>query len=99
MEKEFEVLDKTGRKIYLTKERLKHILKHPHTSSNIETIKEVLKNPHIIRKHEINENSRYYYGHFKNRDPLERYLLILVRYLNNKGFIITAFFTNRIIGE
>ena len=96
MEKEFEVIDKSGRRIYITKERLKHIKRHPKISSRIEDIKSILKNPHTITGHEVDENARYYYGYFKNNDPEERYLLILVKYLNGEGFIITAFFTNKI---
>ena len=98
MEKVFEISDKGGRRIYLTKERLGHIIKHPDVSEHVENIKEILKRPYAFRRHEVDKDARYYYGYFKDRDPSERYLLILVRYLNSSGFIITAFFTNKIEG-
>lgn len=98
MKKEFEVLDKTRRMIYLSKERLNHLLKHPGIKDSMEYIKLTLKNPYAIRKHEVDDDARYYYGYFKDRDPIERYLLILVKYLNGEGFVITSFFTNKIVG-
>jgi len=98
MKRAFEVKDKTSRKIYITKERLGHIKKHPKIQNKIEDIKSILKNLHTIKRHEIDEDARYYYGYFKDNDPLEKYLLILVKYLNGEGFIITAFFTNKIGG-
>lgn len=98
METIFEIKDKTGRNIYLSKERWKHILKHPFMHNQIENIKATIKNPMIIRYYEEDEKVRYFYKEFKNRDPSERYLLVSVKYLNESGFIITSFFTNKITG-
>lgn len=98
MEVVFVIKDKTGRKIHLSKERWKHILKHPNMHDQLENIKEILQNPATIRYYEENENTRYYYKEFKNRDSSERYLLVSVKYLNGNGFIITSFFTNKITG-
>jgi len=98
METIFEVTDKTGRKIHLSKERWSHILKHPSMSNQIENIKITLQNPTTIRHFGDDEMVRYFYREFKDRDSSESYLLVSVRYLNGKGFIITSFFTNKIIG-
>ncbi|PIN92913.1 hypothetical protein COU54_05095 [Candidatus Pacearchaeota archaeon CG10_big_fil_rev_8_21_14_0_10_31_24] len=94
----FEIVDKTERKIHLTKERWNHILKHPNMDDSIEKIKKALENPTTIRYNENDEKVRYYYLEFKSNYPSERYLLISVKYLNNHGFIITSFFTNKITG-
>jgi len=94
----FEIIDKNKKKIHLTKERLKHIQKHPHMHDSIENIKAVLKNPLTIR-YEKDKSVLYFYKEFKNMLKLERYLIVSVKYLNGGGFVITSFFTNKITGE
>jgi len=95
----FEIADKTGRKIHLTRERWKHIQKHPHMHDQEEKIQEVLQNPTTIRQFLENEQVMHFYKAYKQHDPSERYLLVSVKYLNGKGFIITSFFTNKITGQ
>ena len=41
----FEIIDKTGRKVRLTKERWKHILGHKGIEQYLELIQETLKKP------------------------------------------------------
>src|SRR3989344_1698050 len=94
----FGIKDKNGKKTHLTKERLKHIQKHPHMQDPIENIKETLTNPSAIR-FEDNKNTAYFYKEFKEMHKLERYLLVSVKYLNGAGFVVAAFFTNKITGE
>ena len=93
----FEVKDKTGRKIHLSKERWKHITtEHPEIVPYIEELKETLRNPNKITKYDFNENVNYYYKYLKNRKSLAKYLLLIVKYLNRHGFIITAYFVRHI---
>lgn len=94
----FEINDKTGRKIHLSNERWKHILKHPFMHDQIENIKITLQNPTTIRYFEQDENAKHFYKEFKHRDASEKYLLVSVKYLNGKGFVVTSFFTNKITG-
>ena len=99
MDKIFEVKDKSGRIIYLSEERWKHILKHPHMHKQLENIQDTLKNPTKVRFFEDDKTVLHFYRDFKHRDQLERYLLVSVRYLNGSGYIITSFFTNKITGQ
>ena len=95
----FEIKDKTGKRIHLSIERWKHILKHPNMDENqLEIIKDTILNPMTMRYFEEDENVKYYYKHFKNNSSEERYLLVSVKYLNGEGFIITSFFTDKITG-
>ena len=90
----FETSDKTGRKIHLSNERWKHISKeHPEVTSYVEEFTDVLKNPIKITGTEVDEKVKYYYNQFKVHG---RYILIIVKYLNGIGFIITAYFTRKI---
>ncbi|MEX0920984.1 MAG: PBECR2 nuclease fold domain-containing protein [Candidatus Pacearchaeota archaeon] len=94
----FKITDKTGRKIRLTNKQWKHIQEHPHMHESLEKIKEVIKNPLTIRKGEFDNKVNYFYKEYKEMSPKERYLFISVKYLNGDGFVITAFYTNKITG-
>ncbi len=95
----FEIEDKSKRIIYLTEERWSHIkTDHPEMSTNLEEIKMLLVNPEFVRKSEYDENVRFYYRYYKNIESEAKYLLIAVKYLNGQGFVITAFYTNKVKG-
>src|SRR3989344_603666 len=84
-----EIEDKTHRRIYLTEERWNHIKKgHPNVKK--ENIKEVIINP--LKIIEFIDKKVFYYTYFKNRESIAKYLKVIVKYLNGKGFIITAYF-------
>lgn len=93
----FETRDKTGRRIYLTKERQSHICKHPEMRGKIEAIEETLKNPVKITDYEFDQDVRYYYRYYKQRASRAKYLRVIVKYLNGYGFIITAYFVEQIL--
>ena len=96
MEPVFEVNDKSGRKIHLSNERWAHInQEHPEVAPYLEDIKDTLTNPlRIVPYEEDDDNVRYYYKYFKQRQS--QYLLVIVKYLNNHGFVITAYFVKNI---
>jgi len=90
----FEVVDKTGRLIRMTRRQWKHIVqKHPDLSGKEENIKMALRIPDVIISHRLDKNAANYYRHYKNE---RSYLLVSVRYLNGDGFVITSFYTRRI---
>ena len=93
----FEVKDKSGRKIHLSKERWNHInQEHPEVADYFEEIKETIINPNKIATYSYDKDIRYYYKYFKNRQSPAKYLLLIVKYLNEHGFIITAYFVRNI---
>ncbi len=91
MPRMFETKDKSGRIIYLTDERWKHILKHPEMANQLEQIKDTLLHPDTIT--EQDPDVHFYYKYYKSR---KEYLFISVKYLNGKGFVITSFYTDMI---
>ncbi|MFH1365334.1 MAG: hypothetical protein ABIH28_02005 [archaeon] len=94
MENVFEVTDKTGRKIRLTKKQWYHMTKkHPYMEKYFEEIKETLTAPDKL----INYSDKgYYYKNYKNLKAPNRFILVIVRYLNNEGFIITSYLEAKI---
>jgi hypothetical protein len=71
----FEVVDKTGKRIKLTKERWSHITdprsRHSYMANYLEEMKEALAKPTLIVSHKFDENKRNYYLYLKDR---KRYL-------------------------
>lgn len=95
MEIIFEVVDKTGRKIHLTKKKWTHItIKHSYMTNRLEEIKQTLIRPILIVPHKFDDTRRNYYTYYKHK---KRYLLVSVKYLNNKGYVATSFITRKII--
>lgn len=93
----FEVTDKSGRTIYITRERWSHIAsEHPAIADKVEEIKESLTSPLTIRESNNDPNVRLYYRYYKNIKLKEKYLLVVAKYLNGEGFIITSYYVNKI---
>lgn len=89
----FEVVDRYGRKIYLTSERWKHLsLHHPELTGNLEFIKQSVISPSLEVMDKIDGN--LYYLHYFMKE-IGFYLIVVVKYLNKEGFIITAFYSKK----
>lgn len=86
----FEVKDFTGRTIYLTHERYTYILKHKDMHQKLEEIQQTLLHPLKITC--LTSDLAYYYTYYKQRTSKAKYLRVIVKYLNGKGFIVTSYF-------
>jgi len=93
----FVIRDRTGRNIHLSYERWKHIVyEHPIVANRIDEIKNTIIAPTAIRESDHDEAIRFYYRYYKNIKLKEKYLFVMVRYLNGDGFVITSFYINKI---
>ena len=88
----FEIKDKTGRKIRLTKKQWGHIRKKHPEVDKYELIEETVSKPDKTTDYDIDESVKYYYKYYKHRPSHEKYLQVVVKYLNGDGFILTAQF-------
>jgi len=87
----FEVIDRAGRGVHLSMERWgEHIkLEHPDIE-NPEEIRQTILNPDkIIKQDGFIYN---YYKFFKHKKLKLKYLKVIVNYLNDIGFVVTAHF-------
>ncbi len=91
-----EFIDKSGRKIHISPERWSHILQHPEMTNQTERIRETLLQPDVILNSSTDQQVHYYFRYYKER---REYLFVSVKYLNGEGFIITAFYTNKVTGS
>lgn len=78
MNRVFEVLDKTGRRIYLTKERWRHItspqFQHSYMTNYLEEIKDAIVKPDFIVKNRYDDSKVNYCRYLKEK---KQYLLVL----------------------
>ncbi len=88
----FEVVDKSGRRIRLTKRSWEHItISHAEMTNYLEEIKTTIEKPLKITLHEKGDLRNYYF-YIKHRKHPEKYLRVIVKYLNGEGFVITVHF-------
>ena len=89
----FDIEDQSGRKIHLSKERWRHINEeHPEIAAYLEALKDTLVNPLRIITYTLDDTVHYYHRYYKERASPAKYLIVIVKYLNHHGFIITAYF-------
>ena len=89
----FEVTSKLDKRVYVTRTRWSLIIKTKHLEieGKEEEVKETLKEPDEIRQ-SVSDDSVYLY--YKNYGKLM--VSVVVKHKNGDGFIITAYFTDRI---
>ena len=64
--------------------------------NKIENIKETITNPQTIIDYELETEIRYYYRFYKHVKSEAKFLRVVVKYLNGEGYIVTAYFVERI---
>jgi len=92
----FEVLAKFGKKVRLDEDRWKHVLEHPEMVNQSFRIKETLVDPDEVRESVRMSSVWLFYKLYTNSPVSEKYLLVTVKVLDGEGFIVTAFFTDKV---
>jgi predicted phage-related endonuclease len=85
--------------VRLTAERWSHIInRHPELEYQREKVLETLAEPHIVLEGDFKtlQAAKHY-----SKTPLtEKYLVVIYKELSDKdGFVLTAYFTNRLSGK
>ena len=93
----FEVVDKSGRKIRLTKERWGHITSpsspHSYMTNYLEEVKQTLNSSDKVIRNVYDDTKINFYKYYKKNG---KYLRVVVKYLNSDGFVVTAYFVRNI---
>jgi len=87
--------DFQGRGIRLTDERLAHIYEHPEMIGQDHRIEETLSAPDSIVLSNKDPTVHLYHRFFADTPVSPKYLVVVVKFLNDDAFIITAFFTDK----
>ncbi|MBI2576973.1 hypothetical protein HYV84_07180 [Candidatus Woesearchaeota archaeon] len=94
MDEVFRILGRHGKEIYLSKERWAHIVsEHPEVAPYFPEFEPALRNPGAVKQFSEDPSIFYFYRFIK---PKRRFLLVIVKYLNGEGFVITAYLVRHI---
>lgn len=92
----FEVKAYDRRRIRFTQVQWLHtVFFHPEVEGEHRRIRKTLENPEIVVEGATND-TKICYRLFKSTPVTSKYLAVVVRVLNQEGFIITAYFTERV---
>jgi hypothetical protein len=89
------LFDYQNRQVRLTEERLAHILTHPEMVSMEAKIADTLKNPQLVRQSRSDDSTALLYRFYTQTAIGDKWLCIVVKYLLDDAFIITAYFTDK----
>jgi hypothetical protein len=89
------LLDYQNRQVRLTEERLAHILTHPEMVEMESQIADTLKNPQLVRKSRSDDSAELFYRFYTQLVIGDKWLCIVVKYLPDDAFIVTAYFTDK----
>ena len=84
-----------GNKVRLTDERLAHILDHPEMQGMEKEIERVLHEPQLVRRSRSDEAVRLFYGFYAQTFVGGKWLCVVVKYIMNDAFVITAYLTDK----
>jgi len=92
----FEVISVLGKKIRTTKDYWNYVvtIKHPSVRGLEDEVERTLKEPKEVRRSREDPDVHLYYGKY-----MEKLICVVVKHLNNEGYIITAYLTRRMVGE
>jgi len=88
--------DYAKRNIRLADNRWEHILSRAEMAEQKERIRETLATPDKIKKSKHDTEVLLYYKLYDQTPVTKKYLLVAVKVENGEGFILTAFFTDKI---
>ena len=88
----FEIPVKCGRAVHLSKDRWAHI-QNDHGDVELVTIEQTLTTPTKIVQSDSDPTVQWYLRYMKNK---RRDLMVSVKYLNGRGYVITAYHTTKI---
>jgi hypothetical protein len=93
----FEIKNKNGKIIRLTNKQYSHMMEdHAYMHKYLEEIKETLQKPDKITSYSFDENVHYFYKGYKHLDKPNKFVLVIVKYLNGEGFVISSYLETKI---
>lgn len=92
----FMGLSRVGKTIRLDENRWDHALEHPEMENQIIRVRETVVNPDEVKESAYDPSIWLFYKFYNDTPVTEKFLLVAVKILNGEGFIVTAFFTDRV---
>ena len=90
------VRDVWGNSVNLTDERKSHLLEHPEMRGQEARLSETLIEPEAVVQSRSDDAIRLFYRYYKRLAIGDKYLCVVVKYIEGNAFIITAYFTDKV---
>jgi len=92
------IQDCFGHAVRLTDERLEHILEHPEMRGLNAEIERVLIQPQMVIRSRSDHGVRLFYEFYAQTIVGGKWLCVVVKYLPEDAFVITAYLTDQLKG-
>src|SRR3972149_8014033 len=92
-----ELTDVWGNSIALTDKRRVHLLEHTEMRGQEDKLAETLLKPDTVIQSRSDDAIRLYYRFYRKLTIGDKYLCVVVKYIESRAFIITAYFTDKVI--
>ena len=91
-----EVRSKLEKVIRLDDYRWRHVLAHPEMDNQLSKVEETLVDPDEVRESVRSSSVWLFYKLYAETPASRKYLLVAAQVLDGEGFIVTAFFTDKV---
>ena len=88
--------DVWGNSVSLTDERRAHILEHPEMRGQEDKLAETLLEPDVVIQSQSDDTVRLFHRLYRRLTIGDKYLCVVVKYMEGSVFIITAYFTDKV---
>ncbi len=91
-----ELSDVWGSSVSLTEERRAHFLEHPEMREQENKLAETLLEPDVVIQSRSDDTARLFHRFYRRLAIGDKYLCVVVKYVEGGVFIITACFTDKV---
>ena len=91
-----ELRDVWGSSISLTDDRRAHLLEHPEMRGQEDKLTETLLEPDVVIQSQSDNTVRLFHRFYRRLAIGDKYLCVVVKYMEGDVFIITAYFTDKV---
>ena len=91
-----ELRDVWGNSVSLTDERRTHLLEHPEMREQEDKLAETLLEPDVVIQSQSDGTVRLFHRFHRRLAIGDKYLCVVVKYVESDVFIITAYFTDKV---
>jgi len=90
-----EVQSKLEKTVRLDEARWKHVLEHPEMANQLDKLNETLIDPDEVRRSMYDASVWLFHKLYTKTSVTTKYFLIVVKVSKKEGFIVTAFYADR----
>jgi hypothetical protein len=90
------IQDCFGQAVRLTDERLAHILEHAELSDMVDELERALQTPSEVRRSRSHDALKLFYQFYARTRVGGKWLCVVVKYLPDDAFVITAYLTDTV---